>query len=195
MSTESLYRLDRIRQMPKFLPELERVTLTVESVQKGGYVKVDGVIYQVTAKHRYYETWKEKGKVKSCEWFELELESIRTGEKTYLEYERDDELELSMWQKDISLRRIGVTRSQLDEFDDEEEGDFRFDGRNYEYDDSGEATFYRNCTGEGENFYYWDFEDSSGHNFIGCEKWGDGSYNACVGHEPRRVEVLHTGKE
>lgn len=129
--------------------------------------------YIVESKNRYAQG--------GYEWFEVELRGGEPGEKLWLEWEEDDELEIGLNLQKLSLKELGLTPQILEEIDEEAEGSFIYQGVEYEFDESGEAMFYRNCTGDGISFFYWDFEDEDEEHFIGVEKWGRREYEVHVG--------------
>ena len=95
-----------------------------------------------------------------------------------------------------TLRDLGLSESDLVEFDEEEEGEFEWDGTTFEYDDSGTITYYENDGRSGESFYCWDFESADGKRMISVEKWeGERKFN--VYHSwlinPDRIEVFDGG--
>ena len=160
---------------------------SVENLQKGGVFQVSGfgerlddVDLVVLDRHEYRE--------KGYEWFELECES--GSEKLWLNVERDDELEITVSTRRIRLNELGVSKEQLDQFDDEEEGSFTFEGAAFHYEDSGKATFYRSGNMEkGEKFYYWEFESEEDPRFIGVERWQDGSFEVHISESIRESRI------
>jgi len=122
----------------------------------------------ILAKHLYREG--------GASWFELEGESEKG--KVWIDLEVDDELELAITLEKLKLRDIALTKKDLDEIDDDEEGELSYRGTKYYYEDSDEATYYKyGDEAKGERFYYWEFENDDGNKFIGVEKWSDGSYD------------------
>jgi len=130
--------------------------------------------YIVESKNRYSQ---EGG----FEWFEVELQGGEPGEKLWLEWEEDDKLEIELNLEKVTLKKLGLNPQQLEEFDEEGEGYFTYKGVIYEFCESDEALFYKNCTGKGVSFFYWDFEDEEGEYFIGVKKWSRNEYEAHIG--------------
>lgn len=179
--------LERIRRIPVCMTAQKSVKRTVDEVGVAGVLKIGGGVYLVDRMHKYTEG-------KKWEWFELQLLAISTGEVIFLEWEKDDELELSLWtQAGLPLSAIGLTSSQLKHFDNDGEGSFVFDLETFAYEESDKATFYADCADDGQKFYYWDFSGSSGRRLIGVEDWseslGDREYEVCIGRELSGSEV------
>lgn len=178
-----------IRRMPVPLSQEESMSqdqnlraqgeYLLSQVGAGGYLSVEGKIWYVEAKHRYEETWERK----TSKWYELKLVCLTTQETLFLEWEIDDELEVSLWKKEVPLRNLGLTPDSLWKMDDDEKGKISLDGRTYAYDDSGDAMFFKNSQGPGEKFYYWDFECKEDDDYmIGTERWGESEFLASIGY-------------
>ena len=156
--------------------------LSVKDLRPGGMVQLTGglevgfleVDYTVEGRNRYVAD--------GDEWFELKLMD-GSGNALWLEWEEDDELEISVTtsKKELTLSDLGLSKAMLEEFDEEEEGHFVYEERNFVYEESDKARFYRDCAGEGESFYYWDFADKGGDGIIGVERWGSGEYEISIG--------------
>ncbi len=192
-ASDARKRINLLRLITNPITDAERVNLTVENLGKGALIEFRGERFLVASRNRYEETWNDR----TMEWYELELVSLITGHQVFLEFEMDDKLELSLWSKKLKLNVLGITPSDLDYFDDEEEGEFSYDGLTFVYADSGDATFFKADGSEGEPFYYYDFEaeeDSS--QLISCERWGD-SFEAGRGEiiDEREILILATGEE
>lgn len=155
--------------------------LRIENVGAGGMIHVSGIgpdmvefDVSILAKHLYRD--------EGSSWYELEGESI--SGKVWIDLEEGDELSLSITLKKVKLRDIGLSKADLKRIDDEEEGEVRFEGGRYYYEDSDEATFYRHSDeSQGDRYYYWDFENDDEDKFISVEKWSDGSYDVSYSEE------------
>ena len=129
--------------------------------------------YIVESKNRYSQE-------DMYEWFEVLLQG-GSEEKLWLEWEEDDELEIGLNLRQVSLKELGLTPKLLEQFDAEGRGSFTYEGIKYELDESDEAMFHRNCEKRGIPFYYWDFEDKTGEYFAGIERWTKKEYEAHLG--------------
>lgn len=187
--------LETIRKMPRPLGDGDAAQASVMDLRPGGYFRAGGIVYRVEEISSYVEkdggnTWK---------WYEMKVQSLADESTSYLEWEVDDELEVYLYGDKITISELGLTKAQLEEFDDEEEGSFKYKGTKYHYDDSGDVTFYKGVAPDeepsgGEPYYYWDFYDKSEKNCIGVERWGS-SFEASHGIEqnPKEIRVLVKG--
>lgn len=184
-------QFDAIRAMPTPIPPHERHRHTIENVQAGGYVRVRGGLYRVV-EVSHYQQKKER-------WFELELFGLEDGETLYVEWERDDEVEISINEPKFKLRELGVSADEIEAMSDEEEGELSIGGRTFHYDDDYKATFHRGGASDGEKVYCYDFETRDERHCLTVEEWGDESdgyeYEVYVSEyaDVDAVEVLVTG--
>lgn len=164
--------------------------LRMENVGAGGVIHLTGIgpdleefDLKVISKHTYRQG--------ESTWYELECD--KGSSKVWIDMEEDDELELSICLRKLKLREIGISKGDLEKFDDDEEGSFEFEGDKYWLEDSDEAVFYRHSSDkEAERFYYWDFESEKGGRFIGIERWSNGSYDVSLSEaiKPSQVSVF-----
>jgi hypothetical protein len=167
--------------------------LRIENVTTGGVLHLTGIgpdmeDFDVTilGRHIYREG--------ESTWYELEGD--KGDRKVWIEFEEDDELEISIKIKDLKLRELGVSKSDLDRMDDQEDGEFSYEGEKFYYEDSGQAVFYRNGIEENaERFYYWDFENDNEDKYISVENW-DGEVEASLSYpvKPSQVTVYSLSK-
>ena len=148
----------------------DNTELTITHVRQGGIIRLNGVgteFAEFDAEVVGYHTYR----CGSSTWHELECER-GSSEKIWLELEQDDALELSIGLKKLTLNELGIEKETLITFDDDEEGQFTFDGITYHYEDSDQATFYRHSDfNTPEPFYYWDFESQDGQHYLSIEVW------------------------
>jgi hypothetical protein len=188
----ALRRIDRqfdaVRAMPEPIPPRERYRHGVEDVRAGAYLRFRGELQQVVSLSEYRE--------ESGSWWELECLGLESGETLYLEWERDDEVEVSVSGSALSLQQLGVTAGRVEEMSDEEEGRISCGGRTYHYDDDYGATYFRDPASAGEPVYFYDFETRDGRRCLTVEEWGDAKvgyeYTAFESEsvEPDEIEVV-----
>jgi hypothetical protein len=169
-------------------------SLKIENVGQGGLIHLTNIGPEmeefdlaVLARHVY--------KQGSSSWFELECD--KGTEKIWLEIEEDDELEISIIVKKLKVRELEISIKDLKIMDEEEEGEFNFEGETFYLEESDSARFLKNGnTNNYESMYYWDFENDSGNKKVCVEKWSDNSYTASVSEpiDPSQVTVYSTGK-
>jgi len=193
----ALRRLDRqfdaIRAMPEPIAPRDRYRHGIEDVRAGAYLRVAGEIHRVESVSEYRD--------KSSRWHELELLGLECGESRYVEWEKDDEIEISVNGPELSLADVGVSADDVEEMSEEEEGQITFEGRTYHYDDDYGATYHRSGSSEGEKVYFYDFETSDERYCLTIEEWGDQQqgyeYAAFVSEylEPDAIEVVSLGSD
>lgn len=180
---------------PKSLPQKNKIpqnpeALIIENVGVGGVLQISTVEepyldYKlvITGKNRYQDG--------NYQWFEIVGDN--GVEKISIEYERDDKLVIGVQIKKLKLRDLSLNQSDLDRFDEEEEGSFFYEGIQFYYEDSGEALFYPDCDeSKVKKLYYWDFQSGDGKHLMGCEFFEDNSLEITysVSIKESDVEVL-----
>ena len=185
-----VYRNISLKKTITIVPENE---LHVLNLDKGGVFRLTGVGYsseeinlKVLAKHMYRQG--------DYYWYELECDK-GNGEKVWVEIEDDDETIVSIVLQKLTLRDIGLTSTDLDNIDEYERGDLRYNGEIFVYTDSDEATFYRFCDdAKSEKLYYWDFEN--GNYSIGVERWGNREYEVSYSQSMKPSQItVYLNKE
>lgn len=181
-----LRRLDRqfdaIRAMPPPIPARDRYRHGIEDVGPGAYIRVDAAhgpeIHRVESLSEYRE--------KRWRWYELELLGLASGATVYVEWEKDDDVEISINGPELTLREVGVTADQVEAMSEAESGRIHFGGRSYHYDDDYAATYHRDASsggqgqgrdkvegaGGGEPVYFYDFETRDERHCLTVEEWG-----------------------
>jgi hypothetical protein len=184
-------QFDAVRAMPEPIPKNERYRSGIEDVKKGGYIRVAGEVYCVLEVSVYKE--------KKSSWYELDLFGLYSGQSLNVEWEKDDEVEVTLNAPALSLRDIGYSADAIEAMSDEEKGTIRYDGRSYHYDDDYKAKFFRGGDGKGEKVYFYDFETDDERYCLSVEEWGDKEsgyeYEVFVGEyiDPESIEVLVVG--
>ena len=184
-------QFDAVRSMPPPVSPVERYRIGVEDLRRGGYFRIREVVYRVEAVSEYREK-------KEC-WHELECLAIQSGTTVFIEWEKDDEVEVSLNGPPLPLRELGVTPDQIEAMSDEERGSIRHGGKAFHYDDDYAATYHRDGGTEGERVYFYDFETKDEQWGLSVEEWGskqDGfEYQAYVSEylPADAVEVLVVG--
>jgi hypothetical protein len=143
----------------------------IRQVKKGGYLEIKGDTYLVSEAFRYLEVkWSSFKKKKNEYWVtELQLLNVLTGEKTFIEWEFDDELEVSQTVSEVQLKDLTengqpLTRKILDDIAEEETGIIKYKGKSFHYieDDTWAALFYRNATDEPLQVRMYEFKGDDG---------------------------------
>ncbi len=184
-------QFEAVRAMPRPIPSAERYRHSIEEVAEGGYIRVAGQIHRVVELSHYQQT--------KSRFHELELLGLTSGEMRYIEWEKDDAVEVCFNQPPISLRELGLSADDIEEMSDEEEGTIGHDGKTYHYDDDYKAVYHRSGGGEGEPVYMYDFETADERWCLTVEEWGDEEegyeYEVYISEylDPNVVEVLVVG--
>lgn len=173
-------RLDAIRGLD-LSAGAAHASPTLQELREGGYLDINGVTYRVDRLFRYLDVkWSSFKKRKHDYWvIELALFNVLTGQKQYLEWEVDDEIEISETLREVRLAQITVggralTRHDLEAIADEEAGTVTVAGVNYDYseDDTWAALFYREDDAEPLPVRMYEFVSGSGEGLT-IEAWVD----------------------
>ena len=170
----------------------------ITNVDVGGVFRlanIDGydedIELKVIRKHLYREG----------DYFWYELECIKgDGEKAWVEVEDDDNLVTSIVLNKFKVSQVpGLNPRKLEHDDEEESGHIAYKGINYNYEDSGNATFYRDCDDKkAEKLYYWDYKN--GNYLVSVERWGSGDETNYEGYfsqivKPVNITIFSLGNE
>jgi hypothetical protein len=153
----------------------------IRQVKKGGYLDIKGETYLVSDVFRYLEVkWNSFKKKKNEYWVtELQLFNLVTGQKTFIEWEFDDELEIGQTVAEVQLKDLSengkpISRQTLDDIAEEEYGILKYKGQPYHYveDDTWAALFYRNENDTPLEVRMYEFTGDDG-SFLTLELWQD----------------------
>jgi hypothetical protein len=172
--------------------------LTLENVGQGGVIHLMNVGPEM---EEYDVTILSKGiyrEGESHEWHELEGDNGR--QKVWISIEEDDGLDVTLALRTLKLRDLSINRSDLDRMNETAEGEFEFEGQTFYYEYSNEASFFSNGDTSRENesfFYYWEFENEKGDQFITIEEWENGKYEITLSIplKSSQVKVYSLGGE
>ena len=161
-------------------------SMEIQNVKPGGVLHLSNVgpemeeyDVNVIGRHIYDQ--------EGYQWVELEGEI--GSKKVWIEIEDDDELEISIKLKDLSLREVGLSKSDLDRIDEAEEGRLTYDGEAFYYEDSDEAAFWKDGKrNQSEEFYFWDFENDEGDKYISVENW-EGEYQVSLSVPLKKSQI------
>jgi len=168
-------RLEAIRGL-KPIPEAEMSKYSIKDLKVGGYFSFRNQNWLVLSISRYLETkWEDFSPLKEKDWtYELTILSLKTGEKRYIEYYEDDDIEIYFTEKEVKLTELGLTRADLEEIADEEEGTINFDGKSFEYsDDETSAARYFRKEDDKEGIPVRLYEFEAGSASLTIEAWSD----------------------
>ncbi len=211
LNTATQRRLDSqfsaIRQLDPgdLIPENERYRKTIKDVTLGGFIRFGGMTYLVIEVGTYSETDDSHKKKTGDVWTELKLFCLETGEHLNLEWEEDDEVEVSVTTGFLKFSQLrddeggSVDEDDLDALVDEEDSLF-LDGTEFEYDDDYASVYLRGGGTKEDPVYMYDFVSSDGTELT-IEEWvidpGKEKFEYQVflskQIDPNSIEILTTG--
>ena len=151
----------------------------INIVEQGGYIDINEITYKVISATRYLDVkWSNFKKRKNAYWVtELQLLGLLSGEKTFIEWEVDDELEVSQTLSQVNLRDVSyagrpIKRADIVDISEEEEGEVKCNGKSFHYseDDTWAALYYRSQSSEPLQVRMYEFEASDGE-YLTIELW------------------------
>lgn len=164
----------------------------IRHMNTGGVVSLRGVGPEledfdlvVERRHLYVED--------GFEW--CEYEAAKGNEKIWLEVEDDDELIVSLCLQKLTLAEAGISADDLARIERADEGSLTVAGEEFEYEDWGEASFYRDgIRNQAERVKYWEFENEDSGHTLAVECWGKGHYEVYLSEtlRPSQYEVFTT---
>jgi hypothetical protein len=177
---------------PPPIPQQDLANLTIKDAMVGDIVSLSGfgadyddVDFVIEKRNRYAQG--------RYEWYELL--GVYMGKQVWIEWEEDDELYVTATSPDreIRLSVLNITEEDLARMDAEESSDnfVEYEGRKFYFDESAETFFYKDCSGQGEGFYLWDFESEDGEEIISVEKWEGEPFSVFSGKiiKPYNIKV------
>ena len=194
----------RLLDPASLIAEDERYRHTIKDVRVGGGICLSKKTYLVREVGKYEETDDKFRKKAGDVWYELKLFCLETGEEVNIEWEEDDELEVSLTTGFLKFSQLcddeggKVDEDDLADLSGEEDGLF-YQGKRFDYDDDCAAIFTRS-DGRSEQVYMYDFEASDGTQLT-IEEWvidkeGDKyEYQIFLARsvDPDSIEVLSAG--
>lgn len=203
-------QFERIRSLDptSVVPESERHRLTIKDVKFGGVLKMDERHFMVTSIGRYTEMTDESySKATAWQWFELKLFCLETAEIKFLEWEEDDEIEISTTIEKVDFQNLkddmddAIDEDDLEEIVDKRES-ILYGGTTYAYSNDYPVTFQRDVNdskSEKLNVYFYSFKANETEQLT-IEEWQLGgdkySYDVFISRavDPNSIEVLVKGK-
>jgi hypothetical protein len=169
-------RLTAIRTLEKqaLVPPQERTRLTVEHAGPFAFFEYENRTYHVREVNRYEETSEDFKTPQGYFIYELTCLCLDTGETTYFEWEKDDELEISMTQDRFSFRNLTddqgetIDEDDLDQIADDQDVVI-LNSEKFWYEDNWAAIFHRK--NRQEKVYLYEFENENHTRFLTIEEW------------------------
>ena len=158
-----------------------RHAYNITMLKKGSVFRYDRDIYLVNGVATYKETSDDFTKERDCVVTELTLFSLTTGETRYIEWEKDDTIEVCFTTAKVKARDL---RSRLtyddgsavnvdDDADDwaDDQETLVFLGKSYDYVDDWAAR-YQSDDGRTHYAYFYEFEADDG-TYLTVEAWSE----------------------
>lgn len=199
-------KFDAIRRLvPEMLiPEDDRWKTPLQDLNVGGFLRYQDKTCIVERAGKYFEFSEDFKKKKKYNWTELRLFCIETGETINIEWEIDDDIEISVTLKEIKFRDLkddegaDIDEDDLDEIC-EKGWEIFYKGKRFKYDDDYAAKYYRGFSKESdEKLYVYEFL-ANNKEMISIEEWdsgsGDESYEIFVSRSASEDEFELLAKE
>ena len=111
----------------------------------------------------------------SAEWFEVL--GVDDDKRLWVEWSGAGDRSVSVRAdaRPVGLDSVGVTTDELIRMDEKHSIDSYIDsqGTRYQYENSGEASYFEDDMGEGAGFYLWEFASDDGARILSVVKWDD----------------------
>lgn len=170
------YRVERIRKIrPEDLVlEKNRGRLTVMDVKPNGFFELEGRHYSVSEICTYEETSEDYARKLDYTVTEMVCLEMETGKTVHVEFEFDDELEVTVSMERISFSDLADEAGEAVDSDDLDQivGDqdlLVFGSEKFWYEDDWAAVY--NCREKAEKVMMYEFENESGTKYLTVEEW------------------------
>ena len=188
------------------IPPQERFQHTVKDIQSGGVFRLNNETYLVLEIGTYTET--DEKFTKALDWtgHELKVFCLETGNLHNLEWEEDDEIEVSLTLSEVRYSKlqyddgeaIAPDSDDLDEIVDKG-WEIKLHGELFYCKDDYAAWYVREGSDKRENVYFYDFEADDGRE-LSIETWilenEKEEFQVFISQEihPDDIEVISTGR-
>ena len=173
------YRLEKIRKIrPEDLVlQKDRDRLTVMDLKPDGFFELEGRHYSVSGICTYEETTEDYARKLDYTVTEMVCLEMETGKTVNVEFEFDDELEVTVSMDRISFSDLADEAGEAGEAVDSDDLDqivkdqdvLVFGSEKFRYEDDWAAVY--NCRGKAEKVMMYEFENDSGTKYITVEEW------------------------
>ena len=154
-------QLSKLRSLPIDRSDFSLTQVT--DLKKGSFFKYQNLLYLIESVSTYTDN-------SDFVWKEFECYCIQTDTVIYVEVEEDDEIEVFVTLKEISMNQLNKNEDQIEAISENESGSVIFEGVKYEYDDDYKATWNKND--ESYKVYFYDFVDKVDNSFcLTVEEW------------------------
>ena len=200
-SFDQRFFLIRTLDRDRLVSESEQTDLTIMDTEKGSFFSLFEDTYYVKEKNQYQEMSEDFSRSLDYTVTELTCLCMETGHIGHIEWEYDDELEVSITLDQTNFKRLTDDEGQPIDEDDlgqivEDEDTIVYAGETFHYDDDWAAVYTRE--GKEERVYLYEFINEPGTLTITIEEWtGDGKdeYKIYIAKKviPGEVTILSRG--
>ena len=156
--------------------------LCVTDAQVGDSISISGaggdyddLDFDVDRKHRYDSGGDES----------FELSGLYRGRRVFLEVSEDDQISVILYAGEVKteLHDLGLSEEDLTRMDENQDRAevCEYDGKRWNFQESGEAHFFREEGSSGDGFYSWDFWEESGDHVLSVQKWEGEPFEVSLG--------------
>lgn len=147
----------------------ERFKYTIKDIKSGGVFRLHNETYIVLEIGTYTETDEKYRKALDWKGHELKVFCLETGIPRNLEWEEDDDLDVSLTLSEVRFSKLQYDNGEsikpdsddLDEIVDKG-WEIKLQGESFYYKDDYAAWYVREGTDKRENVYFYDFEADDG---------------------------------
>ena len=173
----------RKKKQTKPTESIEALTdLRVTDAQVGDSISISGagddyedLDFDVDRKHRYDSGGDES----------FELSGLYRGRRSFLEVSQDDQISVVLYAGNVKpeLHDLGLSEEDLTRMDENQDRAevCEYDGRRWNFQESGEVNFFREAGSTGEGFYSWEFREESGAGVLSVQKWEGEPFEVSLG--------------
>lgn len=158
------------RELPVTIPFAKRSTKRIEDMSKGTFFRFEGNVWLVRRVDQYRES-------DGFTWKEMQILNLHTGNVSYLEWEVDDEIEISytissMKMHDVKNKsNLSVDMNEIKKMADDEHGSLFYAEKQFKYDDDYKVEYLQEGRSP-EKAKFFDFVSFDGY-CISFERWGE----------------------
>lgn len=154
-------QLSKLRTLPINRNDFSLTQVT--ELKKGSFFKYKNLLYLVESISIYTDN-------SGFTWKEFECYCIQEDTTIYIEVEEDDEIEVFITLKEISMSQLNKNEDQIEAISENESGTVMFENVAYEYEDDYKATWSKND--ESYKVYFYDFVNKNNNSlFLTVEEW------------------------
>ena len=206
LSDSFQHRLERIRNIrpEDVVPQKDRGRLTVMDLKPNGFFELEDRHYSVSEICAYEETSEDYARKLDYTVTEMVCLEMETGKTVHVEFEFDDELEVTVSMERISFSDLADEAGEAVDADDldqivSDKDCMVYGAEKFWYEDDWAAVY--NCRGKAEKVVMYEFENDSGTKYITVEEWAPAEkkpeYRVFLSRpvKPSKIRIITCGTE